>query len=110
MNLTAIAGDSTESRQPPQSPTSGRQFIALALSAETGERRIHKREAEIAARIRISGTGSPIAQMIISRTNGLEEPFRFRWTRGAWPSSWKLVEIIQEEIPEDLDGYTPGDF
>ena len=60
---------------------------------------------------RLDGSGSPIADMVLSRVNGYAAtPFTFRWEReGLLPWRWKLVSIDHPtlEVPR---GYTPGDL
>jgi hypothetical protein len=44
--------------------------------------------------VKISGSGDPVAQMVMEKVNTLHEPFTFTWRRtGRAPWAWKLTHI-----------------
>jgi hypothetical protein len=60
----------------------------------------------LTSRVRIIGSGGPIAQMVMQQSESLHEPFTFKWRHESWkPWDWALVEVDQPElqIPADLD-------
>ena len=55
--------------------------------------------------VKITGTGDPIAQMVMERVNTLHEPFAFTWRRtGRAPWAWKLVFIDDPALNIDTSG------
>ncbi len=91
----------------------GSQFMVLAVQSIDPKTELADdgKNAIVTARLQIAGSGSPVAQMIITRSNKLNEPFVFHWQKQSWwPGSWRLVEIDNPDLPDDLDGYTPGDI
>ena len=60
----------------------------------------------VQSRIRIVGSGGPIAQYIMEEAANLKQPFSFIWRHQSWkPWDWTLVEVDQPElqIPEDTE-------
>lgn len=91
----------------------GSQFMVLAVQSIEPKTDIDDdgKSATVTTRLQIAGSGSPIAQMIITRSNKLKQPFVFRWHKQSWwPGSWRLIEIDNPDLPDDLDGYEPGDI
>jgi len=44
--------------------------------------------------VKISGQGNLVAQFVVTRVNGLAEPFTFQWRRGeGGPWAWELVSV-----------------
>lgn len=59
-------------------------------------------QATLTARLKMTGRGSPVAEMITQQVNALREEFRFAWKRQSWkPWDWKLQSISQPEINFD---------
>jgi hypothetical protein len=60
----------------------------------------------LTSRVRIVGSGGPIAQMVMQQSESLHAPFTFKWKHESWkPWDWALVEVDQPEleIPADLE-------
>ena len=91
----------------------GSQFIALGITEVDPEHQIDESRstATVTTQIKVAGSGSPVAQMILRRTNQLEAPFVFTWEKQSWwPGSWRLTKVDNSELPESFDGYQPGDI
>jgi hypothetical protein len=61
---------------------------------------------DLAAHIRIVGSGGPLAQAIMEQSTQLTEPFHFQWKKQSWkPWDWKLVSVDQPqvEIPDESE-------
>ncbi len=55
--------------------------------------------------VKISGTGDPIAQMVMEKVNTLREPFDFTWRRaGRVPWAWELTSIDHPALRLDASG------
>jgi len=91
----------------------GSQFMVLAVQSIDPKTDIagDDKNATVTTRLQIAGSGSPLAQMIITRSNKLKEPFTFHWQKQSWwPGSWRLIEVDNPDLPDDLEGYEPGDI
>lgn len=59
-------------------------------------------QATLSARLKFTGRGSPVGELITQQVNGLQEEFRFAWKRQSWkPWDWKLQSISEPEINFD---------
>jgi hypothetical protein len=92
----------------------GSQFMIFhieVLSLDVSIGAPARSQATADARVRLSGSGSPFCQQVISEANRLKEPFHFTWQKESWhPWSWHIIRIEQNELPPDLHGYRPGDL
>jgi len=91
----------------------GSQFLVLAVQSIDPKTELADdgKNATITCRLQIAGSGSPVAQMVITRCNKLDAPFTFHWQKQSWwPGSWRLIEVDNPDLPDDLDGYEPGDI
>ena len=89
----------------------GSQFVMLGITELDPKHEIGDGRATVTTRLKIDGTGSPVANLVISRTNQLKTPFVFEWQKqNWWPGSWRLVKVDNPDLPADLDGYEPGDI
>lgn len=90
----------------------GSQFMTLVLTPDEQQIDILDGEATVAFRLTISGNAAgPAGGEVTRRINRLEEPFLFTWKKETFlPTSWRLVQIHQAELPEELYGYEPGDI
>ena len=74
-----------------------RQFLTCSITRDAGRERTmseDKRRATIRAVVRVDGTGSPIAQMIVQASQQGEVRTTFEWVRRSWkPWDWTLVRI-----------------
>ena len=88
----------------------GSQFIALSVEPEEETLSIAGKTAIVSSRIVFRGTTlGPGAGEVMRRINRLEEPFVFTWQKQSFlPSSWRLVSLENESIPDDAWGYQPG--
>lgn len=77
--------------------TMRRQFLTCSITREAGRERTvsaDKRRATIRAVVRVDGTGSPVAQMIVQASQQGEVRTTFEWVRRLWkPWDWRLVRI-----------------
>ena len=76
------------------------QFLFLTIKTDNEQYTIAEGKAHVAAKIRVSGQGGPLAQLAMERVNALQAPFGFDWVHGAsWkPWDWKLVRVEQPEL------------
>lgn len=88
----------------------GSQFIALAVVPEDEVLEITGKNATVSSRITFRGTPlGPGAGEVTRRVNRLNQPFLFTWQKQSFlPSSWRLVSLENEAIPDDAWGYEPG--
>ena len=74
-----------------------RQFLTCSIMRDAGRERTmseDNRRATIRAVVRVDGTGSPIAQMIVQASQQGEVRTTFEWVRRSWkPWDWTLVRI-----------------
>ena len=71
-----------------------RQFLAVTIQLEEKELRMEEGGGTLIGGLTITGTGSPVAQMVVTGIKALNEPFTFRWQKTGWkPWSWRLVQI-----------------
>jgi len=77
--------------------TMRRQFLTCSITRDAARERTvsaDKRRATIRAVVRVDGTGSPIAQMIVQASQQGEVRTTFEWVRRSWkPWDWTLVRI-----------------
>ncbi len=91
----------------------GSQFFFLQVQGSEFEFHpgISAREARAHRRVKIEGTGGPLAQVIMSHANRVQEPFVFHWRKESWwPTTWRITRIENAGIPEALYDYRPGDL
>ena len=76
-----------------------RQFLFLTIESQTLSCSISSSTGMTRDRVKISGSGSPVAQVVTERVNRLEQPFVFTWARMTWkPWDWRLTRIDQPEL------------
>jgi hypothetical protein len=77
--------------------TMRRQFLTCSITRDAGRERTmsaDKRRATIRAVVRVDGTGSPVAQMIVQASQEGEVRTTFEWVRRSGkPWDWTLVRI-----------------
>lgn len=90
----------------------GRQFLTLMLSREGEHWEREGDTATLSVHWKIDGKAlGPGAQEAMRILNRIESPFEFTWKKESFlPSSWKLIQVEQKELPDDLYGYRPGDI
>lgn len=90
----------------------GSQFLVLVVTEEELDFQQDGKTVEVTAQWTLSGKPiGPAAQEIMRRINQLESPFVFTWRKESFaPTSWRLLSIENEGLPQDLYGYEPGDI
>lgn len=90
----------------------GSQFLVLEIETAESTLEIEKGRATFEAKLSIRGKPvGPAGIEVTRRINQLKEPFTFVWEKQSFlPSSWRLVELRQPGLPDDLHGYRPGDI
>jgi hypothetical protein len=89
----------------------GSQFVMLGITELNPEHELSAGSATVTTRLKVDGTGSAVANLVIRRTNQLKTPFIFEWKKQSWwPGSWRLIKVDNADLPEDLEGYEPGDI
>ena len=77
--------------------TMRRQFLTCAITRDAGHERTmsaDKRRSVIRAMVRVEGTGSPVAHLIVQSSQQGEVRTTFEWVRRSWkPWDWTLVRI-----------------
>ena len=80
-----------------------RQFLFLKIEARSTRVELTGEGGLCEQVLQLQAQGGPFAGMIVSKVNGLSEPFRFRWKlRSAKPWDWQLTEFDQRELPSSL--------
>ena len=55
-------------------------------------------------RVKMSGQGSPVAQFVIEKVNGLSAPFTFTWAKsGGMPWEWSLTAVDHPTLKAEFD-------
>lgn len=76
-----------------------RQFLFLTVRQEVRATTILDQKGTVVARIELTGSGGPLANVVRERVNALSEPFTFRWRQRSWkPWDWQLVQVDQPEL------------
>ena len=86
--------------------------MTLVVKSENTVTSITDGKAVVKMNLTISGNPvGPLGNEVTRRINQLKKPFTFTWEKKSFlPSSWRLVSIEQEELPQELYGYEPGDI
>ncbi len=70
------------------------QFLFLNVEHETSAVEVLGGTGQTITRMKMSGSGGPIAQYVMEKVNNLSEPFTFHWyQRSAWPWDWELGRV-----------------
>lgn len=78
-----------------------RHFFVLSVQGEILEQA--QREGRIVERVKISGRGSAIADLVMERVNTLASPFVFTWAHRSWqPWDWQLTRVEQPELQVEI--------
>ncbi len=71
-----------------------RSFSYLTITATNPQVSADAPAGWWSGRIQLAGAGSEYGPKIVSRVNGLREPFALHWRRESWrPWDWKLVKV-----------------
>jgi len=82
------------------------QFLFLTIHGETLQCEISGSTGVTHDRVKISGSGGPLSELVVQEVNRLQQPFVFTWERRSWkPWDWQLTRFDQPElaIPQGLD-------
>jgi hypothetical protein len=78
------------------------QFLFVTVENRTDACNMRDKEATTHTRVKISGNGGAVAQMVMTRVNSLQQPFTFTWRKaGSAPWRWELTHIDQPELNID---------
>lgn len=87
-----------------------RQFFALTVhDSDTGvafdpANAQKTRLARVSTRLRLEGTGTPVAQYAMQAVNSAQAPFEFSWKRQSWkPWDWRLVSAGHPLLARAVD-------
>ncbi len=70
------------------------QFLFLKVEHETTAVEVAGGAGSTVTRVKMSGSGGPVAQFVMEKVNNLSEPFTFHWSqRSGWPWDWELTRI-----------------
>jgi hypothetical protein len=70
------------------------QFVVLGVITDPATVAVHKADGTVRCRPKLTGTGTAVAQMLVSHVNALPEGMVFQWRRESWkPWDWKLVSV-----------------
>ena len=76
-----------------------RQFLFVTVENRTTSCQMAPDSGNTRTVIRISGSGGPVAQLVMERVNTLREPFTFTWRKAGWqPWNWELTSVDQPEL------------
>ncbi len=79
-----------------------RQFLFLTVEQRIDDCIVEGKAGTARVLVKITGSGGPVAQYVVSTVNALRDPFVFSWERvGRWPWEWGLVRFEQRELRLD---------
>lgn len=82
------------------------QFLFLTIEHETDAVVVEGGAGRTSTRVKMSGSGGPVAQYVVEKVNTLSAPFTFHWSqRSGWPWDWELTRV---EHPTLEPGATRG--
>lgn len=82
------------------------QFLFLTIQNHTEDCTVQGSNATTHTRVKISGQGGPLAQLVVEKVNVLRQPFAFTWRRvGRAPWNWELTFIDQPELDADATSF-----
>ena len=75
------------------------QFLFLSIQGQTLQCDISGSTGLTRDTIKITGSGGPVAQIVMETVNRIRAPFVFTWERKSWkPWDWRLIRIDQPEL------------
>jgi hypothetical protein len=79
-----------------------RQFLALTIQRDLRDCSVADGRATVRIRLKLQGTGGPIAAYAVAELEGMSEPFSFQWKKNSWkPWDWTLVAADQPQLRID---------
>lgn len=80
-------------------PQAFQDFLACGVESESESLEWKGGDGIVRARIRIVGSGGPIARFVMEEVGKLEQPFALTWRKQSWkPWDWALVSVDQPQI------------
>lgn len=78
------------------------QFVFVTIENRTESCDMAAPTATAHTRVKMSGNGGGVAQLVMSRVNSLQQPFTFTWRKvGSAPWHWELTRVDQPELSID---------
>jgi hypothetical protein len=78
-----------------------RQFLFLTVEHRIESCVVEGADGVARVTVKITGSGGPVAQYVVSTVNALREPFVFSWVRRGRPWDWQLIRFEQRELKLD---------
>ena len=90
----------------------GSQFLTLLILSEGQSLERDGERIVVITELKTEGNAiGPVGNAVVRRINQLDAPFVFKWEKQSlFPTSWRVVEIDNPDLPGELYGYKPGDF
>lgn len=74
-------------------------FYTLTLKSEVTSVAAAREVGEVQMILRLEGTGAGLSQFVLSKVNGMPEPWIFHWQKvGRWPWDWKVSRIHHDRL------------
>lgn len=74
-------------------------FLSIDLHFDVQAVQVSRGRGTVTARVRLGGSGSPVARLVIERCNELRQPAVFSWRSRSWkPWDWELISLDQPEV------------
>lgn len=75
------------------------QFFAVTIEAQEFDLTEADGIGQVRARLKIKGTGGPLAELVVQKAATLQQPFTFEWRQLSWkPWHWGLAKVDQPEL------------
>jgi SnoaL-like domain len=75
------------------------QFLVMEITATEPEVEEANGFGTVRAKLKLSGSGGPVAELAIQKVAALQQPFIFEWRQASWkPWHWVLVRVDQPEL------------
>lgn len=70
------------------------QFLFLKIEHETTASEVTGGTGRTTTRVKMSGSGGPVASYLTEKVNNLSAPFTFHWSqRSGWPWDWECTRV-----------------
>lgn len=75
------------------------RFISLTVNTELVSMQAVPDLAMVKMKFKMEGRGLGFSDLVISRVNGINQPWFFHWhKKGRWPWDWKIVQIHNDDL------------
>ncbi len=82
------------------------QFIVLGITTDPAAMAVSKTGGTVRCRPKLTGSGTPVAQLVISHVNALAGEMTFEWCRESWkPWDWALVSVSHPSVTSVGEGF-----